>query len=287
VPATEKTAATDRPHLQIGCNWRWRRVRCWRFDHVVGATAMGKIRKRGALIVLIGLGAVGLCWWHYWNRPNPGPIQIDIKTISNFQMDQVNTTVDDLPRAVRHLDGNRVAIVGDVWSPDDAVHVKHFELTDLSFGEEHGPPKAQRFVFCTVVDSSSAATSQPVCTGCTVVATGPFHVGVTCHPETGRIDSVFRLDVEDIKLAPTLAPAPALPRGIVAAMWSGGGVLAVVIGALAYARAGRPRRRMAAGLCVRCGYDLRASPVRCPECGLDVPGRSRTSGDARAGGPQA
>jgi hypothetical protein len=48
--------------------------------------------------------------------------------------------------------------------------------------------------------------------------------------------------------------------------------LALIVAPLWLARRYRRRRRLVPGLCASCGYDLRATPGRCLECGT-IPGR--------------
>jgi len=61
---------------------------------------------------------------------------------------------------------------------------------------------------------------------------------------------------------------------VVVPYWAISGILALspVWRSLRWCRARRRRRR---GLCAACGYDLRASPDRCPECGTRACLRSR------------
>jgi hypothetical protein len=57
-------------------------------------------------------------------------------------------------------------------------------------------------------------------------------------------------------------------------------VLCGIAPAFALRRAMRRWRRLRTGRCAKCGYDLRATPDRCPECGA-VPKRSPASSPSR------
>jgi hypothetical protein len=59
--------------------------------------------------------------------------------------------------------------------------------------------------------------------------------------------------------------------------------LAAVVPTVRLSRYLRRRRRRILGLCRKCGYDVRATPERCPECGIELPlEMAQTSGSSSA-----
>ena len=59
------------------------------------------------------------------------------------------------------------------------------------------------------------------------------------------------------------------PRGILWIVSAIANVMVGVAGTYSVFRTDVREDRHANGLCMECGYDLRASPGRCPECGAD------------------
>ena len=76
--------------------------------------------------------------------------------------------------------------------------------------------------------------------------------------------------------AAPLAPAP-IPglRTLILPFWIPLGVIGFVVWRLRFSPANLRRQRIKLGLCLTCGYDLRASKERCPECGTEFTRRPK------------
>lgn len=112
---------------------------------------------------------------------------------------------------------------------------------------------------------------------------GTVYINTFGHNSSGhKTLMLYRGKVSFIKSGP--APAGVMPGPspviwtIRAPMWPIAALFAVALPGIELAHRLRRHRRRKMGLCIKCGYDLRGSEDRCPECG--------TPFDEAATGPQ-
>ena len=147
-----------------------------------------------------------------------------------------------------------------------APQIGDFQLVH-NVAHSHGPPLVQDRVFATTPHGTV-----PYYYG-TVEVEGTLHVGVV-NPNGDYIHSLFRLDVDHMK--PIAAGIPVTAGGAIRTTdWLSAAVLVLAMlgvpSAVFFLLIRAPRRPHAGErLCHECGYDLRASPTRCPECGSAV-----------------
>jgi len=216
-----------------------------------------KHRRLTALCFLsIVLGCAILFAWRAYRGAYKS---IDLQTIGAFPFDEEHGTLQEIPEAVRMLDGRRVSIEGFMIPMDETDAVREFAIVPAlpSGGRDGRPPRVTE---CVVAEMPAGKTTPYSWNRIRV--DGTFHVSVKT--DDGFVVSVFAMDVDRVTVLP---PPLKLAWG-----WVAVGVLGA-IGSLAGIAVPklRARKRGRKGLCRRCGYDLRATPERCPECGTGVP----------------
>jgi hypothetical protein len=235
---------------------------------------------RCALILVPGILGIAVSvgpWLHSYYRERPYR-RVSLQDLGNFQFNELHGTENDIPEQFRKLDGTRVAVQGMMWDLRSAgPNVSQFQLVYNILHHKFGPPLVQERIFVYATAGQPIQWFDQV-----VVVRGTLHVHIR-RDDTGVAREVYTLTEAQIGLVPP-PPPPEISEA-----WISGLVCTVALALLGARRrllgilsGYSDRRRLRSGwFCRRCGYDLRASIVRCPECGtpFTAPWRFDVIGD--------
>jgi hypothetical protein len=209
--------------------------------------------RRWLLVSLLALSILCIFVGHFhFRQPVPRLTIVDLSSPITGGLDDVTISA-----SISQLDGSTVEIVGDSCGWGD----NEFNLTDRShFSSEQIPPLAQEFVHVKLKPGSAIVPYSD-----TMLVHGTLHVRV--EKENGGIMSIYRLDADWAKPFPPLPNTP-LPKNSIDEifLYLGAAVVMSSIAVITWLIL-RRRQRLNHGYCSQCGYDLRATPDRCPECG--------------------
>ncbi len=159
-------------------------------------------RQIAVFTLLITIAAAVIGYWA-WAAHRPGQKHaIDLQELGDFPLaeEDPSTTDESIPKRLRDRDGKPITLSGFVYAPNAASdRISAFQLVhDLRSREHRGPPQALERVFATV--SGCRGVEDPG-TYTLMAIHGVLHVGIHRDRE-GRMDSVYRMDVDGVAPVP-------------------------------------------------------------------------------------
>jgi hypothetical protein len=122
--------------------------------------------------------------------------EVDLKAMSNFDFNQTQGRMIDIPVKFRELDGQKVLLKGEMVASATAedASLGYFQLCySIAQCCFSGPRLVQHFVDCTVPAGKTAYFY-----GGQVQVTGTLHVKIVKDPDVGTIKSVYQLDISRV-----------------------------------------------------------------------------------------
>jgi hypothetical protein len=121
-------------------------------------------------------------------------LAVNLKATGNFEFNEHDGTVNDVPPKYRELDGKDVLFEGEIYAPNEAGDEIHafqlvYSIAKCCF---NGPPKVQERVFCTVPNNGTVKRPDGFAR-----VRGKLHVEVK--REGPAIVSLYTLDVKSVE----------------------------------------------------------------------------------------
>jgi hypothetical protein len=146
-----------------------------------------------AFILLLAFPIYWIVKSHYPLMGHP-PYAVDLKALSNFDFDEHNGTVSDIPQRDRDLDGKEVSLEGFI-APTSVSEdkLKAFELIYNVARNDWDRPRVQERVFAQVSHGTIDFSTDEI------RVIGILHIKLNKDPDIHKIVTVFTLDVERVE----------------------------------------------------------------------------------------